>query len=87
MPKMTAGPTKPKKRKIRHIRIEGSKKKGFTVHHSMHPAKSGPGMIGHYEPDPQPQAFSAGPDAKAQMMAHVGGLADQMGEPDGDEEA
>jgi hypothetical protein len=85
MPKMTAGPSKPKKRKIKHIRIEGSKKKGFTVSHQYHPKAGGHGMMHGYEPDPQPQAFSAGPDAKAQMMAHVGGLADQMGEPDGDE--
>lgn len=87
MATMKAGAPKKMKRKVKHIRIEGSAKKGYTVHHDMHPPKHIPGMMHPYEPSPTPQAFSAGPDAKEQMMAHVGGLASQMGEPDEDEQA
>lgn len=87
MPTMKAGAPKPKKRKVKHIRIEGSKKKGYTVHHALHPLKKQGHMMGGYEPDPAPQAFSAGPNAQQEAMAHVGGLMGQMGEPEEGEES
>lgn len=82
MPTMTAAAPKPKKRKVRHIRIEGSKKKGYTVSHSLHPMKKQGHMVG-YEQDPQPTSFSAGDQDAAH--AHITGLMGQMGEPDADD--
>jgi hypothetical protein len=76
---MKAGTPKAKKRKVRHIRIEGSKKKGYTVSHALHPVRKG-GMMQGYEPEPQPTSFSAGDDDAAKT--HVAGLMGQMGEPD-----
>jgi hypothetical protein len=35
-------------------------------------------MLGRYEPDPEPNVFND----KAALMAHLGGLADRMGDPD-----
>jgi hypothetical protein len=84
MPSMKAGTPKAAKRRVRHIRIEGSKKKGYTVSHSLHPAKSkGAHAMMGYEPDPQPTSFSAGDEDAAHQ--HIAGLMGQMGEPDEDE--
>jgi hypothetical protein len=68
---------KPGKRRVTHIRVHKAAN-GFTVHHEMEPMKTrkpGGGLMSNYEPDPPPAVFND----KDAMMAHVGGLADQMG--------
>ncbi len=74
-------PKKAGKRKVTHISVEHAKN-GFIVHHRMEPqAKMRKGeMTAQYE-EPQQNVFQ---DHGA-MMAHVGGLAQQMPDNDGDE--
>lgn len=65
------------KRKVTHIRVTKAAN-GFTVHHELEPNKTrrpGGGMMPTYEADPKPSVF----ENKDAMLAHVGGLSDQMG--------
>jgi hypothetical protein len=76
------GAMKPKKegtRKVKHFRVTKAKN-GFVAHHELEPKKATgrDGMLGRYEPDPEPNVFND----KAALMAHLGGLADRMGDPD-----
>jgi hypothetical protein len=84
--KMTAEkmPGKKGKRKVRHIRVERAAN-GYTVAHSLEPQmqrRPGGGLMPMYdEPSPKDAVFS-GPKAHKQMIAHVAGLAQQMGDAD-----
>ena len=74
-----SGHSKPKKagkRKVTHIHVERAGN-GFTVSHRMEPQKKMQhgSMMDQYE-EPQNNVFND----KDAMMAHVGGLAGQMGD-------
>lgn len=87
--KMTAEKSAPKKgkRKVRHVRVERAAN-GYTVSHSLEPQmqrRPGGGMHPMYdEPSPKDAVFN-GPKAHKQMLAHVAGLAQQMGDDEGAE--
>jgi hypothetical protein len=86
--KMTAEkmPSKKTKRKVRHIRVEKAAN-GFVVGHGLEPSmtrRPGGGLMPSYDEASPKDAVFNGPKAHKQMLAHVAGLAQQMGDDEGE---